>query len=356
MKALTRLKNLMICADAQGRSMDEIYDAMCESNRASTEIFSLLAAVFMGPLTVVSCLVPALATYRVSYALGTVTTLAVFLISRGPARKNPRLTTMLMYFLVALLFAVGIVMGTAAGPNELAATFVALLLTVPQMFVDRPWRFLVVIFTALAAFVAMAVVYKNPVTLASDISNVVTFGILSAVICTFNMKFKVSRLHLENTVRYMAETDQLTGLKNRHSYEQRLESVAILNAKSIYCVYVDVNGLHELNNTQGHDAGDRMLCLVAGVMRDTFGKEDTFRVGGDEFIAIGVNRSLEEVERRIQRLKREVEAAGYHVAVGCDFRDMNELEVRELIRRAEENMFRDKSAFYRQAANDRRKR
>ena len=119
---------------------------------------------------------------------------------------------------------------------------------------------------------------------------------------------------------------------------------------------MDVNGLHELNNTQGHDAGDRMLCLVAGVMRDTFGKEDTFRVGGDEFIAIGVNRSLEEVERRIQRLKREVEAAGYHVAVGCDFRDMNELEVRELIRRAEENMFRDKSAFYRQAANDRRKR
>lgn len=356
MKAFAYLKNLMVCADAQGRSMDDIYDALCESNRTSTEIFSLLATVFMGLLTAVSYWVPALASYRGSYALGAVTTLVIWLIARGPARENRRLATFLMYFLTVMLFAVGIVMGTVAGPNELAATFMALLLTVPQMFVDRPWRFLVMIFTAMAAFVAMAFAFKNPATLASDISNVVTFGILSAVTCTLNMKFKVSRMHLENTVRYMAETDQLTGLKNRHSYESRLQSVAILNAKSIHCVYVDVNGLHELNNTQGHEAGDRMLQLVAAVMQNIFGKEDTFRVGGDEFIAIGVNRSLEDVEGRIQRMKLAVEAAGYHVAVGYDFRDMNELEIRELIRRAEENMYRDKSAFYRLAANDRRKR
>ena len=51
-------------------------------------------------------------------------------------------------------------------------------------------------------------------------------------------------------------------------------------------VYIDVVGLHEINNHLGHKAGDGMLCAVAGAMQRMFPLADTYRIGGDEFVVL----------------------------------------------------------------------
>ena len=62
-----------------------------------------------------------------------------------------------------------------------------------------------------------------------------------------------------------------------HKSEQRTISPAI-------CVYIDANGLHELNNERGHEAGDLMLRFVADSLMEQFPKGSLYRVGGDEFV------------------------------------------------------------------------
>lgn len=62
-----------------------------------------------------------------------------------------------------------------------------------------------------------------------------------------------------------------------HKSEQRTISSAI-------CVYIDANGLHELNNERGHEAGDLMLRFVAESLMEQFPKGSLYRVGGDEFV------------------------------------------------------------------------
>ena len=62
----------------------------------------------------------------------------------------------------------------------------------------------------------------------------------------------------------MSEIDMLTGVRNRNSYEQNLSIYPSLCKKNLSCIFADLNGLHELNNTKGHEAGDKMLQFVAG--------------------------------------------------------------------------------------------
>ena len=83
---------------------------------------------------------------------------------------------------------------------------------------------------------------------------------------------------------------------------------------------MDVNGLHELNNTKGHDAGDVMLKIVAQEMTKIFGRKDTYRIGGDEFVAFVVDTDLRHVREMMQTLEQAVEAHGY--LRGCGLRHL----------------------------------
>ena len=64
--------------------------------------------------------------------------------------------------------------------------------------------------------------------------------------------------------------DALTRLYNRHKYNEDLEELAKGECPTLTCLYVDVNGLHELNNHMGHEKGDDMLCSVADALKRYF--------------------------------------------------------------------------------------
>ena len=78
----------------------------------------------------------------------------------------------------------------------------------------------------------------------------------------------------------------------------------------ICCIYVDVNGLHELNNTQGHAAGDKMLQTVASLMRTQFGDRHVYRIGGDEFVVLAQDMEYVQVTTGLKTLVERINAAG----------------------------------------------
>lgn len=205
-------------------------------------------------------------------------------------------------------------------------------------------------------FIHMVLSYKAPSTWNSDIINACIFGVIGSIVFTYLTRIKVERLVLEETVRLMAETDQLTGLKNRNSYEKQLSEGKLPFISSIFCIYVDANGLHELNNTKGHAAGDRMLQFVAGALRNVLGSEQIYRVGGDEYVAFGTDLTRDEVDRKIGEIRQTIEDAGYHAAVGLSFLEQNHISLDNLVKSAEEQMFRDKARFYAESKSGRTSR
>jgi GGDEF domain-containing protein len=101
-----------------------------------------------------------------------------------------------------------------------------------------------------------------------------------------------------------------------------------------------------------------MLTEVASKMRQYFGPEHTYRVGGDEFVAFEVDGLPEKTRSELERIRRELSEKGYHVSFGISAKEKTQgtLNVRELVKAAESSTFSDKREFYRQPENNRRNR
>jgi diguanylate cyclase (GGDEF)-like protein/PAS domain S-box-containing protein len=94
----------------------------------------------------------------------------------------------------------------------------------------------------------------------------------------------------EEALQYMAYHDSLTGLPNRMLFRDRL-NMALLSAgrnkKRVAVMVLDLDKFKEVNDTLGHDMGDRLLKAVADRLVETVRKGDTVaRMGGDEFLLI----------------------------------------------------------------------
>jgi diguanylate cyclase (GGDEF)-like protein/PAS domain S-box-containing protein len=96
--------------------------------------------------------------------------------------------------------------------------------------------------------------------------------------------------NLHQQLEYQAVTDPLTGLLNRRGFYQTVESAMVRNQrleKSQALLYLDLDGFKQINDTHGHDAGDRVLRWVAGQLKECLRPWDIVaRMGGDEFTAL----------------------------------------------------------------------
>ncbi len=193
-------------------------------------------------------------------------------------------------------------------------------------------------------------------------------GHLKGVLCAANMKdlnkspemmecvtydFYMTLTNVENLeiIRNLAVVDFMTGIKNRNSYEAEVSRYATMDCETLWCMFIDVNALHIINNTQGHKAGDLMLCAVAEVVRRMFGRDFTYRIGGDEFLAFACDSTEEELAAKKKEIVEILARKGYRVSVGYKGTGRNalgEFDVETILAEAEEIMYADKQAFYKE--------
>lgn len=120
----------------------------------------------------------------------------------------------------------------------------------------------------------------------------------------------------------ISQTDELTGLYNRRGFlslGQQSMDLALRMGKNGLVVFGDMDGLKRINDTWGHDAGDRAILAMAHVLRKTFRSLDVLaRLGGDEFAIVAVDISSAFVETLRERMNRWVEV--YNESSGEPFR------------------------------------
>jgi diguanylate cyclase (GGDEF)-like protein/PAS domain S-box-containing protein len=117
----------------------------------------------------------------------------------------------------------------------------------------------------------------------------------------------VDRKRREDELREMSLTDELTGLNNRRGFftlaDQQLK-IANRSKKELFLLFADLDRLKMINDTFGHDEGDRALAETATLLRDIFRESDIIaRMGGDEFVALVVDSGDMKAEALLQRIQ-----------------------------------------------------
>ena len=262
----------------------------------------------------------------------------------------------LIHAFTAFCFIFAILFDTIAYPEQNAAIFIAFILVIPILFIEDPRRMDALIFTGLAAFCLVSFNAKTEDVFAVDAVNALIALMISIPLIGSVMRSQAEKLVYQYRMEMLSEMDILTGVHNRNSYEGFIEMYPSLCKNTLACIYMDVNGLHELNNTLGHEAGDKMLKFVASQTKAEFGDRNTYRIGGDEFAAFAMDISEEHLKECIGNLNKAIENAGYHVSIGYIIKEPADITGMEaFVKCAESRMYEAKRVFYEESGSDRRR-
>ncbi len=138
--------------------------------------------------------------------------------------------------------------------------------------------------------------------------------------------------------------DQLTGAYNRHAMNEQYGELSMDSVGVIYC---DISGLKEVNDNQGHEAGDRLICHCCGLICQGDKDCKVYRAGGDEFVAVYADCGKEEFQNKVYQLRQKIKEDQCHMAVGYAWSDQKPLELEKLIAQADQVMYQDKRKYYR---------
>lgn len=157
-------------------------------------------------------------------------------------------------------------------------------------------------------------------------------------------------------ILYLSRHDSLTGVYNQGYYEELLTK-AYYQCKSdgneLTIVMFDLNDLKQTNDTYGHEAGDLMLKKFVRGVQGNLAPDDVFaRLGGDEFAAFFINKSKDEVEKIIQKIKTDLNNSPFTycgkvvgvITFGYGFAvfPTDALDLYELLKIADREMYNDK--------------
>lgn len=159
---------------------------------------------------------------------------------------------------------------------------------------------------------------------------------------------------IEDALRERAERDTLTGLLSRASFEERSEQAlarARRKGEPVSLLFLDLNEFKSINDTCGHEIGDKVLKEVAGRLQQGVREMDTpARLGGDEFAVILDGTDAEIAATIVQRIKMltsepmQIEDHTFHLgcAIGIATASEGDTTVQQLLQEADHAMYAEK--------------
>ena len=170
----------------------------------------------------------------------------------------------------------------------------------------------------------------------------------------FFIKTAMEREKEKTKLKNLSYVDSLTYAQNRNHFNEYLEQNRNKELHSLGVIYLDLNGLKEINDKMGHIAGDTLIISASYALQEIF-LDNSYRVGGDEFVVIEQDVSellfFDQYAKLLKRMK-ELEIS---VATGCVWKETCP-NLSETLQEADQKMYEDKKRYYSLVENDRRSR
>ena len=166
---------------------------------------------------------------------------------------------------------------------------------------------------------------------------------------------RIKHVKMQQEIRNLTLRDELTGIYNRRGFFALVEyqfNLAKRSKTGMFMLYADLDNLKIINDTLGHQEGDRALTMAADILRKNFRQSDIIaRIGGDEFVVFPVGTSADCVDKILERLQKALEAynaennRGYSLSIsaGISFYDPERpCTIDDLLAAADRSMYERK--------------
>ncbi len=258
-------------------------------------------------------------------------------------RKSTRLApinTVLYLEVLSVYFVLGW-LGTRSVPKATAVLFNVVLVAIPVLIDDVPWRLNLLSLFSVVFFLLASHAFKDPVYFQADLVNSLVTLVISVSVNVIVQSLRVADWLSDRRILHMSHHDELTGLCNRHALTANTEE-ALQTCHSVCVMMADLNGLKAANDSQGHRAGDRLIITTARGLVRVYGQEQVYRMGGDEFLAVHFDESPEEAEQKRQELQDSLARSGVSIATGIAWSNHRHKNLESLIRIADARMYEEK--------------
>ena len=141
-----------------------------------------------------------------------------------------------------------------------------------------------------------------------------------------------------------SKIDILTSAANRSAYMEKIQKIN----RSHNCIVamIDINNFKFINDTKGHEVGDRVLIQFAKIVKSFLGsKSNLYRIGGDEFTIISEKESMEKFKNRLDACMLALGKENIFCAIGI-VEYSSSMDIEEAISIADEKMYADKRKYY----------
>jgi diguanylate cyclase (GGDEF)-like protein len=151
-------------------------------------------------------------------------------------------------------------------------------------------------------------------------------------------------------IREIATRDALTGVGSKYAYKVREAALneALEKGELEYLAVLacDLNGLKYINDTYGHAAGDGFICQAAQMICELYKHSPVYRIGGDEFVVLVLNKDYEQREVLLTALNRcsedNINTGEAVVAAGMAELESGDKQVEDVFKRADQRMYEQK--------------
>lgn len=174
---------------------------------------------------------------------------------------------------------------------------------------------------------------------------IINIASLLQTLCYF-VSLALQHAESQKKLSYLSYHDNSTTFYNRNRYIKGTQKLFNMDT-SLGIIYLDVNGLKDVNDQFGHEVGDALLVECARRMKMVFKKADFYRIGGDEFIII-ICQSIkkESFEKRVKELSESFSKKPVcQVAIGTQWTNAVG-NINEMIAEADARMYENKKEFY----------
>lgn len=162
------------------------------------------------------------------------------------------------------------------------------------------------------------------------------------------LSFLLERRNLFAQMEFLSYHDQLTKAYSRYAYGKFSKELKF--KKSLSVIFADISELKKINNTLGHEEGDKLIIFWYGVLSEVFPGAKIFRIDGDEFVVVCTDWSEAEFTLANKKLKNYVLSSEHHMAFGSARSEDKKANLLTLVNLAEGEMREEKLAFYDQSS------
>ena len=285
MKLIQKLAKSFWYGNYDAGTFTELRNEITDNNLFLMKRVSM-AFVFITALPFVFALfIESLSGALIIYATLVIVSLMAQIVCRLYLPKHPRTIIPIYQLFYFLLMSLAVILGIAFQPDTPSVVICVLLAIMPIFILDKPGKIVLISLLPVIVFCLASLETKSHDVAVLECVNCLTFYVVGFFAGRHYTNTKIEEIITRNRLEHLSETDTLTDLYTRGAIEKRIYDHLIQRHELSAMMYFDIDNFKQINDTFGHQYGDKILTDVASALKGIFRSTDYIsRLGGDEFI------------------------------------------------------------------------